>query len=111
MVQLAWPLTVDFSFASNADGSAAQTTVIDQRLERTDTELANGRLASFSIVSNAVAPSDTLNFNATGAVVGSTGQTSTQRYFAADLHGNCFSRDLTAAAGLLTAVVDGRECG
>jgi hypothetical protein len=111
LVQLAWPLSVDFSFASNPDGSAAQTTVIDQRLERTDTELANGRLALFSIVSNAVAPADTLNFDPSGAFVGSTGQTSTQRFFAADSAGACFSRDLTAAAGLLTAVVDGHECG
>src|SRR5207342_1987728 len=88
LVQLAWPLAVDFAFASNADGSAAQTTVIDQRLERSDTELANGRLATFRIVSNAVAPADTLNFDPSGAFIGSTGQASTQRYFAADAHGS-----------------------
>jgi hypothetical protein len=111
LVQLAWPLSVDFSFQSNADGSAAQTTVIDQRFERSDTELAGGRLAAFSVVSNAVAPADTLNFDPSGAFIGSTGQASTQRYFAADARGNCFSRDLTAAAGLVTAVVDGHECG
>lgn len=111
IAQLDWPLLVDFSFASNADGSSAQTTVIDQLFERSDTELANGRLATFRIVSNHVTPSDTLNFNASGVFTGSTGQQSAQRYFAADAQGNCFSRDLTAAGALLTSVVDGQECG
>jgi hypothetical protein len=63
------------------------------------------------IVSNHVAPSDTLNFNASGAFTGSTGQVSAQQFFSADAHGHCFSRDLTAAGGLVTAVVDGKECG
>ncbi|HET7506080.1 MAG TPA: peptide-N4-asparagine amidase [Kofleriaceae bacterium] len=111
VVQQAWPLAVDFAFASNPDGTAAQTTTIDQRFERSDTELARGHLASFRIVSNAVAPTDTLHFNAGGAVTGSTGQASTQHYFAADARGGCFSRDLTAAGGILTAVVDGAACG
>jgi hypothetical protein len=111
IAQLDWPLLVDFSFASNADGSSAQTTVIDQLFERSDTELANGRLAAFRIVSNHVTPSDTLNFNASGVFTGSTGQQSAQRYFAADAQGNCFSRDLTAAGALVTSVVDGQECG
>jgi hypothetical protein len=111
IAQLDWPLLVDFSFASNADGSSAQTTVIDQLFERSDTELANGRLATFRIVSNHVTPSDTLNFNASGVFTGSTGQQSAQRYFAADAQGNCFSRDLTAAGALVTSVVDGQECG
>ncbi|HEU4735070.1 MAG TPA: peptide-N4-asparagine amidase [Kofleriaceae bacterium] len=111
VVQQVWPLAVDFAFATSPDGSAAQTTTIDQRFERSDTELARGRLASFRIVSSAVAPSDTLHFDPTGAFTGSTGQASTQRYFAADSAGGCFSRDLTAAGGVLTAVVDGAACG
>src|SRR5262249_41874843 len=111
VAQLDWPLTVDFVFASNPDGSAAQTTSIDQRFERSDTELASGGLHSFRIVSNHVAPSDTLNFNASGVFTGSTGQQSSQQFFSADSDGHCFSRDLTASGGLLTAVVDGQECG
>ena len=111
LAQLAWPLDVDFSFAVNADGTQAQTTTIDQKLERTDSELVNGLLRAFHIVSNTVAPSDTLNFDAAGTFTGSTGQASAQHYFAADLFGGCFSRDVTAAAGVVTAVVDGKECG
>ena len=111
VIALDWPLSVDFLFAVNADGTSAQTTTIDQRFERTDTELAGGRLVDARVVSNHVAPSDTLNFDASGAFTGATGQASQQQFFSADAHGNCFSRDLTAAGGLLTAVVDGKECG
>ena len=111
LVALDWPLSVDFLFASNPDGTSAQTTSIDQRFERADTELAAGRLADVRVVSNHVAPSDTLNFDASGAFTGSTGQVSAQQFFSADARGNCFSRDLTAAGGVLTAVVDGQECG
>ncbi len=110
-VEQSWPLDVDFSFATNADGSGAQTTTIAQRFDRTDRALDNHRLAAFATVSNAVTPSDTLNFDATGSVVSATGQANTQRYFAADSLGHCYSRELTAAAGLLTAVIDGKDCG
>lgn len=109
--QLAWPLTIDFSFAVHSDGTQAQTTTIEQKFERSDTKVSDGRLAEFRIVSNAVAPSDTLNFTAAGALINSTGQRSSQHYFAADSHGTCTSRELTAAAGVLTAVSDGTDCG
>ena len=111
LAQLAWPLDVDFSFTVNADGTQAQTTAIDQKFERTDTRLWNGLLVDFHTVSNTVTPSDTLNFDAGGVFTGSTGQASAQHYFAADLFGGCFSRDIAAAAGLVTSVVDGKECG
>jgi hypothetical protein len=111
LAQLEWPLSVDFAFTVNADGTQAQTTSIDQRFERSDTSLGGGGLVDFRIVSNHVAPTDTLNFDASGVFTGSTGQASAQQFFSADSRGNCFSRDLTAAGGLVTAVVDGHECG
>jgi len=110
LAQLEWPLTLDFTFASNPDGTAAQTTTIDQRFERSDTQIGAGGF-QFRIVSNQVAPTATRNFDAAGASVSATNLKSTQRYFAADSRGNCFSRDVTADASLVTAVVDGHECG
>jgi hypothetical protein len=106
-----WPLDVDFAFATNADGTSAQTTTIAQSLERTDTAFGPRGLVDFRITTNAVHPTDTLNFNAAGAAVSATNQSSSQKFFTADLRGGCFSRELTAAAGVLTAVTDGRECG
>src|SRR5262249_19733182 len=49
LTALDWPLSVDFQFTANPDGTSAQTTAIDQRLERADTELAGGRLADVRI--------------------------------------------------------------
>jgi hypothetical protein len=106
-----WPLSVHFAFVTNADGTSAQTTTIRQGDERLETSIHDGRLALFRVLSNTVAPSDTLSFDASGAFVGRSGQSSSQRYFVADSTGHCYSRDLTAAAGVLTAVVDGEECG
>lgn len=111
LVQLAWPLSIDFLFAVHPDGTQAQTTKIDQTFERAETRLAGGRLLDARIEVNRVAPTDTLNFDAGGVLTGSTGQTSQQQFFSADASGRCYSRDLTAAAGLLTAVVDGKACG
>ena len=111
LTQQAWPLDVDFAFAVNADATQAQTTTIGQQFERTDTELTNGLPTAFHVVSNAVAPSDTLHFDAAGVFTGATDQTSSQHYFEADLFGACYSRDLTASAAVLTSVVDGKECG
>jgi len=109
--QHTWPLDVDFAFAVNADDTQVQTTTIGQKFERTDSERVDGRLAAFHVVSNAVAPSDTLNFDAAGVFTGATDRASSQHYFEADLSGACYSRDLTATAGVLTSVVDGQDCG
>jgi hypothetical protein len=109
--QLDWPLSVDFSFVTNPDGTSAQTTVIDQRFERSETALGGSRLIDFHIESNHTAPRDTLNFDAAGAVVSATARHGEQHYFAADARGGCFSRDLTADDGLLTSAIDGRACG
>ncbi|HET9625048.1 MAG TPA: peptide-N4-asparagine amidase [Kofleriaceae bacterium] len=105
-----WPLAVDFAFASNADGTSAQTTTIRQELQRTTTVLDHSLLGEFRNLDNVVHTTDTLHFDANGAVVSATDQASSQQLFAADLAG-CFSRDLTAAAGVLTSVVDGAACG
>jgi hypothetical protein len=110
-IDLDWPLSIDFLFAVNADGTQAQTTSIDQSFQREDIAFAGGRLRNASVVTNRVAPTDTLNFDANGAFTGATGQASSQQFFSVDARGHCFSRDLTAAAGLLTAVVDGAACG
>jgi len=107
--QRQWPLDVHFAFVVNADQSSAQTTTIHQADERIAFS-HDGRAVLFSVLANAVAPSDTLNFDAGGNLTSATGQVGSQRYFSADSDGHCYSRALTAAAGLLTAVVDGQGC-
>jgi hypothetical protein len=62
------------------------------------------------VVSNTVTPSDTLLFDANFNITGSTGQQSTQKFLSHDSATGCFSRAISAAAGLLTSITDGKSC-
>jgi hypothetical protein len=106
-----WPLSIHFAFTTNPDQTSAQTTEIRQRDERRESRRHDGHLVHFSLLSNAVSPADTLLFDAAGTRVGQTGQSSSQSYFTADSDGRCYSRDIAAAAGVLTEVTDGAQCG
>jgi len=105
-----WPLDLTFSFNVNADGSGgSQTTKIRQQFLSAATQHGDGG-DSFSVVSNTVTPSDTLLFDANFNITGSTSQQSAQEFFSNDSSNGCFSRKITASAGLLTAITDGAGC-
>jgi hypothetical protein len=104
-----WPLTLGFSFTINPDGSGAQTTSIKQQFLSASAEKGDGQ-NSFSVVSNTVTPSDTLLFDANFNITGSTGQKSAQQFFSRDSENGCFSRTITASAGILTAITNGKGC-
>jgi len=104
-----WPLQLDFSFVVNPDGSGSQTTTIQQAFHKKEVAPGNNGPV-FSIVSNSVSPSDTLLFDSNFNITGSQNQANTQRYFTKDSGGDCFSRTITAAAGLLTSITDGAGC-
>jgi hypothetical protein len=106
-----WPLDLTFSFNVNADGSGgSQTTTIRQQFLSAATQHGEDGRDSFSVVSNTVTPSDTLLFDANFNITGSRGQQSAQEFFSNDSSSGCFSRKITASAGLLTAVIDGALC-
>lgn len=106
-----WPLNLGFSFTINPDGSGAQTTTIKQQFLSLQTGKGEDGKDVFSVVSNTVAPSDTLLFDANFNITGSTGQQSSQQFFSRDSNNGCFSRTITASAGLLTSVTNGKGCG
>jgi hypothetical protein len=108
--QLSYPLTLDFSFVANADGSAAQTTTVHQGFNRQDGRTGPG-IPLLSSVSNTVDSADTLLFDASGALTGFQNRKSSQTYTARSTRGDCYSRTITAADGVLTAVTDGQGCG
>jgi hypothetical protein len=108
--QLSYPLTLDFSFVANADGSAAQTTTVHQGFNSQDGRTGPG-IPLLSSVSNTVDSADTLLFDASGALTGFQNRKSSQTYTARSTRGDCYSRTLTAADGVLTAVTDGQGCG
>src|SRR5215471_10939329 len=105
-----WPLDLDFSFIVNPDGSGSQSTTIQQQFVNLRAGRGNDGEDTFSVVSNTVTPSDTLLFDANFNITGSTGQQNTQTFFSNDSAGGCFSRTITAAAGLLTGITDGKGC-
>jgi peptide N-acetyl-beta-D-glucosaminyl asparaginase amidase A len=104
-----WPLDLVFTFAINPDGTGSQTTTIRQQFLSAATQHGHGD-DSFSIVSNTVAPSDTLLFDANFNITGSTGQQNSQNFFSDSSADGCFNRKITASAGLLTSVTDGALC-
>jgi hypothetical protein len=105
-----WPLQLDFAFVVNPDGSGSQTTTIQQAYNNKSVVTDSGSPASFSSVSNAVSPSDTLLFDSSFNITGFQNQANTQKYVSRDSSGACFSRTITAASGVLTSITDGVGC-
>jgi peptide N-acetyl-beta-D-glucosaminyl asparaginase amidase A len=105
-----WPLDLGFTFSVNPDGSGQQTTTIRQQFQSAALQHGDDGRDSFSVVSNTVTPSDTLLFDSNFNITGSTGQQSAQDFFSDDSVSGCFSRQITASAGLLTSITDGALC-
>jgi len=99
-----YPLTIDFSFLVNADGSSTQATTVDQKNFVSESKSLNGRKFYESDLSNQVNSTDTLDFT------GHTGSKTTQTYSADDSSGHCYSRTITAVAQVLTSVQNGKDC-
>jgi hypothetical protein len=108
---LSYPLSLDYSFLANADGSGSQTTSIDQSFDSQEALGGNAVDAGLSRVSNTVKSADTLLFNASGAITGFQDRDSSQTYVARGSGGACYSKSVTAANGVVTGVVDGQGCG
>ncbi len=110
IASLDWPLTVNISAVAASDGSSTQTTSIVQGDERGDLVTEDGLPVSYSVLSNTVAPTDTLAFDPTGAFLGSQNASSSQRYFQSGTGEPCYSRTILADAGAVSGVTDGADC-
>ena len=107
---ISFPLTVDFNYTVNADGSASQVASSDQQYVVREATSLNGFPLSNSDAKEQVISNDTLLFNANGSLVGPGIGKSTATYRSRDSRGHCFSRSLAAANQILTAVTDGKGC-
>lgn len=105
-----YPLTLDYSFIVNADGSFSQTTSSDQK-DRTWSLGTRGWMPFAGLESDEVKSTDTLNWNTSGVLVGPTNSKSSETYRVLNTSGACWDRTIMAAAQKLTSVKDGRECG
>jgi hypothetical protein len=105
----AWPLTLGYTYAVADDGTAAQTTTVKQRWDENSVSASNLLPVDFDVIANGIDTANTLNFNAAGAVVGSSGQKSSQSYFAVE-PSRCWSRSVESAAGVVTDIKNGADC-
>jgi len=105
-----YPLTIDYSFVQNADGTYSQTTTSDQKDLENETLSASGLGTSSTMLKNEVYATDTLNYDANFNFLGKTGGKTWQTYQWKPTRGNCYSRTLTAVAQVLTSVKNGDDC-
>ena len=103
-----YPLTIDFSFVVNSDGSLAQTTSVNQQFILNRKDHTDGSAVFFSTENNHVQSQDTLAISATGNLT--ITPSSSQSFLFQDSKGACFSRTLTSANSVLTGVTDGQGC-
>ena len=103
----AYPLTVDYSFLQNADGSYSQLTTVDQKDEERESLSLDGFGTSIKQTSNEVHSTDTYNYDSGLNALGSAGGTTWQTYVQKDGRDGCYSRKLTAADRVLVSVDDG----
>jgi len=105
-----YPLVVDLSEVENADGTFSLPTTIQQKYSENETVKVNGFPIYARSVSNSVAPTDTLEFDASFNFLGNEGQASSQDYVSFDSLGACYSKKLTAANNVLTGISSGGGC-
>jgi len=96
-VRMSWPLELDLTVNIDASGGFSQVGRVKQAYNRVD---STGDFSS--LVSNSGEWADTFPTQ--------QGQSGSQRYFFSDSEGRCFSRALTASAGVLASIVDGKGC-
>ena len=108
---ISFPLTLDYSFLANPDGTYSQITNVDQKLLVQNGTSVNGFPTGFGSTQEEVGSSDTLLYNSSlTAITGHSGAQSSASYLHRDSTGDCYSRQLTSANNVLTRVVDGKGC-
>ena len=95
ITRMSWPLVVNLTIPPAA--SFTQVGRISQAYYRLDSDADNR-----SVVSNSGEWGDTYPTQ--------VGQSGSQRYFSSGPDGHCYSRALTAAGGVLSAIIDGGGC-
>ncbi|MFY9675043.1 MAG: peptide-N4-asparagine amidase [Terriglobales bacterium] len=105
-----WPMSMDIVLAFNPDGSGTQTTTVSQVYSVQDEATLNGAVVAFSELNNQVTPTDTLEFNSSGQLIGNENQSSAQTFYTYDLAGYCYSKSITAANNILTGITTGQGC-
>jgi len=108
--QYSYPLTVNYLYTVNPDGSSQQTTSFDQEYHSNSVVSANGLPVGEYDLVDAITPTDTLLISAAGYLTGNTNQSSTNVYSTTGTGEGCFTRTLAAAANVLTSATTSGSC-
>jgi hypothetical protein len=109
-MQLSYPFTFNYSYAVGANGASAQATSSDQQYLVTETTSGSRFPSENAKVDSEVKSADVLHFDPSGNFTGNSGQTSSARDTESNSRGDCFSRSLSAAKGVLTAATSKLGC-
>ncbi|MGA3033246.1 MAG: peptide-N4-asparagine amidase [Terracidiphilus sp.] len=109
-IDFTYPFNLSYDFVVNSDGSSYATTQSDQKYLEQETPFLGPFAFGGSQASNEVSSVDTLDFDSSGNFTGNSDSSSWQDYVSRDANGYCYSRKLTSAASILTAVIDGADC-
>ena len=104
-----YPLDLHYAYTVNADGSAVQTTQVQQSLQHGAARLLDGVPAAASLVSETVAPNDVLDLAADGSVSSHVGS-STADYLSASTLTGCVTRHETSTNSVLTTMSSSAVC-
>ncbi len=107
---VSFPLTLDYGYTVNADGTSAQVVSSNQQYVEKNATTLEGLPLTSSSVTEQVQSSDTLNFNASGALTSVGPTASSASYTSVSAPGRCFHRTLTAANRALTGVTESTAC-
>jgi hypothetical protein len=108
--QFTYPLSIDFAYIVNADGSVSQTTTVDQQDLVNERRDAEGWKEAMSDLSNHVHATDTLKWDTSGNFLGPTGADTTQTYRLQDPSRGCYDRTIAAESQTLVSVTNGPGC-
>jgi hypothetical protein len=107
---VSFPLTLDFSFVNNPNGTFTQVVSVDQQDLHNEARSLNGFSFFHSNTQEQVNSKDTLQLNADFSISTPGVGNSSASYSTNNSLGDCYSRSLTAADQKLTSVTDGKGC-
>ncbi|NYF91881.1 peptide-N4-asparagine amidase [Tunturiibacter empetritectus] len=107
---ISFPLTLDYTFLNNPNGTFTQVVSSNQQDLHTEAKSLNGFQYFQSSAKEQVNSQDTLQFDAGFNVTAPGVGSSSASYRSNDSLGDCYSRSLTAADQKLTSVTDGKGC-
>jgi hypothetical protein len=107
---VSYPLTLDYLFTPNADGTYSQAVTSDQQDLSNETLSLNGFPLYKSETNEQVQSTDTLQFTASFSLAAPGVGTSSSSYSSKNSLGECYSESLAAANHALTSVKSGQGC-